>query len=66
MNNVKMSRKFIYSVAMPFAMMFAAFLTNALVACSDGKSVAGGASEEETGIYALTGRVDAAARMAIM
>lgn len=48
-----MSRKFIYSVAMPFAMMFAAFLTNALVACSDDKSVAGGASEETRGLASL-------------
>ena len=35
MNNVKMSRKFICSMAMPLAMMFAAFQTSALVACSD-------------------------------
>ena len=44
MNNVKMSRRFICSVAMPLALMFAA--------CSDDKSVAGG-SAEETGVYAL-------------
>ena len=52
MNNVKMSSKIFCTLAMPFAMMFAAFLTNALVACSDDKSVAGGASEEEGGIVA--------------
>ena len=46
MNNVKMSRKFIYSVVMPLALMFAAFQASVLVACSDDKSVAGGASEE--------------------
>ena len=46
MNNVKMSKKFIYSVAMPLALMFAAFQASVLVACSDDKSVAGGASEE--------------------
>lgn len=44
MNYVKMSRKFICSVAMPLALM--------LAACSDDKSVAGG-SAEETGIMAL-------------
>ena len=43
MNNVKMSRRFICSVAMPLALMFAA--------CSDDKPTAGG-SAEETGIYA--------------
>ena len=43
MNYLGMSRKFICSVAMPLALMFAA--------CSDDKSVAGG-SAEETGIYA--------------
>ncbi|OWV00642.1 FISUMP domain-containing protein [Fibrobacter sp. UWR2] len=52
MNNVKMSRKFICSMAMPLAMMFAAFQTSALVACSDDKSVSGGASEEPS-VYAL-------------
>ena len=52
MNNVKMSRKFICSMAMPLAMMFAAFQTSALVACSDDKPVSGGASEEPS-VYAL-------------
>ena len=47
-----MSRKFICSMAMPLAMMFAAFQTSALVACSDDKSVSGGASEEPS-VYAL-------------
>lgn len=53
MNNVKMSRKFIYSVAMPLALMFAAFQASVLVACSDDKSVAGGASEEPSGLASL-------------
>lgn len=53
MNNVKMSRKFIYSVAMPLALMFAAFQASVLVACSDDKSVAGGASEETKGLASL-------------
>ncbi|WP_458449949.1 FISUMP domain-containing protein [Fibrobacter sp.] len=53
MNNVKMSRKFIYSVAMPLALMFAAFQASVLVACSDDKSVAGGASEETRGLASL-------------
>ena len=44
MKYFEMSRKFICSVAMPLALMFAA--------CSDDKSVAGG-SAEETGIVAL-------------
>ncbi len=44
MKYLEMSRKFICSVAMPLALMFAA--------CSDDKSVAGG-SAEETGIVAL-------------
>lgn len=52
MNNVKMSRKFICSMAMPLAMMFAAFQTSALVACSEDKPVSGGASEEPC-VYAL-------------
>ena len=52
MSYVKMSRKFICSMAMPLAMMFAAFQTSALVACSDDKSVSGGASEEPS-VYAL-------------
>ena len=53
MNNVKMSRKFICSMAMPLAMMFAAFQTSALVACSDDKPVSGGASEETRGFASL-------------
>ena len=52
MNNVKMSRKFICTMAMPLAMMFAAFQTSALVACSEDKPVSGGASEEPC-VYAL-------------
>ena len=53
MNNVKMSRKFICSMAIPLAMMFAAFLASVLVACSDDKPVSGGASEETRGFASL-------------
>ena len=53
MKYLEMSRKFICSVAMPLALMFAA--------CSDDKSVAGG-SAEETGVYAKLENVTVAAR----
>ena len=58
MNYVKMSRKFVCSVAMPLALM--------LAACSGDKPTAGG-SAEETGIYAFEGSVAGrAARLAHM
>ena len=52
MSYVKTGRKFICNMAMPLAMMFAAFQASTLVACSDDKSVSGGASEEPS-VYAL-------------
>ena len=52
MSNVKTGRKFICNMAMPLAMMFAAFQASTLVACSDDKPVSGGASEEPS-VYAL-------------
>ncbi|SHG84201.1 major paralogous domain-containing protein [Fibrobacter sp. UWCM] len=53
MKYLEMSRKFICSVAMPLALMFAA--------CSDDKSVAGG-SAEETGVYADLENITVAGR----
>lgn len=53
MNNVKMSSKIFCTLAMPLALMFAAFQASVLVACSDDKSVAGGASEETRGLASL-------------
>ena len=44
MNSIKMSSRFICSVAMPLALMFAA--------CSDGDKPTAGGSAEETGVYA--------------
>ena len=52
MNYVKTGRKFICNMAMPLAMMFAAFQASTLVACSEDKPVSGGASEEPS-VYAL-------------
>ena len=52
MNNVKMSSKIFCTLAMPLALMFAAFQASVLVACSDDKPVSGGASEEPS-VYAL-------------
>lgn len=53
MNNVKMSSKIFCTLAMPLALMFAAFQASVFVACSDDKSVAGGASEETRGLASL-------------
>lgn len=53
MNNVKMSSKIFCTLAMPLALMFAVFQASVLVACSDDKSVAGGASEETKGLASL-------------
>ena len=53
MSYVKSGRKFICNMAMPLAMMFAAFQGSTLVACSDDKPVSGGASEEPSGFASL-------------
>ena len=66
MNYVKMNSKFICKMTKPLAMMFAAILASALVACSDDKPVAGG-SAEETGIIAYENiTVVAAARSIVL
>ena len=49
MNYTKMTKQFVCKMAMPLALMFAA--------CSNGDEPVSGGSAEETGIYALAGRV---------
>ncbi len=69
MNYVKMAEQIVCKMAMPLALMFAACSVDDshVEARVDGAPVVPfGGAEEETGIYALTGRVDAAARMSIV
>ena len=69
MKCTKKAGQFVCKMAMPLALMFAACSVDdnhVEARVDDSPTVPFGGAEEETGIYALTGRANAAAKMAVM